>query len=97
MRASIRLLAVPPLHVGQHGGGRPRASSSVPTVGNWAANASASSKVDFPEPFSPTKKVTGLLRSTVPRDRITGTVKGNRPRSDARVDLGAKLSKCGMT
>lgn len=61
-----------------------------------AARASASSRVDCPEPFSPTKKVTGLLRSTVPRDRITGTVNGNRPRSEALVDFGARLSRCGM-
>ena len=30
-----------------------------------AAQASASSRVDLPEPFSPTKKVTGALNSSV--------------------------------
>lgn len=43
--------------------------------------ARASSNVDFPDPFSPTKKVTGALNSSRLRSVKQGRLKGNRPDS----------------
>src|SRR5271167_4051268 len=39
--------------------------------------ASPSSRVDLPEPFSPTRKVTGALNSSRSSQRNTGTDQGN--------------------
>jgi hypothetical protein len=50
---------------------------SLPTVMDPTAQAIASSRVDFPHPFSPTKKVTGDENSRVDKLWITGTVNGN--------------------
>jgi hypothetical protein len=44
----------------------------------------ASSKVDFPDPFSPTKSVTGTSTSSTGNDRTAGTSNGNEAAS-ARV------------
>ncbi len=51
---------------------------SVPTVIEPTAQASASSRVDLPQPFSPTKKVTWAVNSSRSSDWMTGTVKGKR-------------------
>ena len=56
------------------------AASAEPTVGSPAAAAIPSSRVDFPEPFSPTKKVTDES-GVVVMVRIAGTPKGNEPSS----------------
>jgi len=50
-----------------------------PSGFNPNAAAVPSSKVDLPEPFSPTKNVTGVVKASVVRWRIAGTEKGNSP------------------
>src|SRR5712691_7187893 len=51
-------------------------TSALPTVESRAAAAIPSSKVDFPDPFSPTKNVTGRSSASPASVRIAGTVKG---------------------
>jgi len=53
-----------------------RSVLSLPTAGNLAAIAIPSSSVDFPDPFSPTRKVTDSPSSRVSKLRITGTLNG---------------------
>lgn len=50
--------------------------SSPPTAIEPLVTAMASSRVDLPLPFSPTKNVTGDSRVTSPSCRTTGKVKG---------------------
>jgi len=48
-----------------------------PGAGAAGASASASSSVDLPEPFLPTRNVTGDSNAIVGKVRIAGTAKGN--------------------
>jgi hypothetical protein len=52
------------------------ASWPPPIAGSSAAVAIPSSNVDFPDPFSPTKNVTGTFTSSCGRLQICGTEKG---------------------
>jgi hypothetical protein len=49
---------------------------SLPTVMDSTAQANVSNTVDLPEPFSPTKKLTGVVNRISLRERTTGTVNG---------------------
>ena len=51
---------------------------SLPTVMDSMAHANVSRIVDLPEPFSPTKKVTGDLKSIPLSDRTISNVNGKR-------------------
>ncbi len=51
-------------------------ASRLPAVTERAAMASASSSVDLPEPFSPTRSVTGVSNRSSPRLRIAGMSNG---------------------
>src|SRR5215208_4217034 len=64
---------------------------SLPTTGRPAAAAIASSSVDFPEPFSPTKNVTRAEQSRRSSVATAGTEKGNS--SPASDDFGATLAR----
>ena len=44
--------------------------------GSFALRAIASSKVDFPDPFSPTKKVTGVVTFRAENEVGAGTENG---------------------
>src|SRR5437763_2885507 len=61
-----------------------RGTSALPIAGRRAAVAMPSSSVDFPEPFSPTKKVTGRSKASASSVRMAGTVKGNVSSAPAR-------------
>src|SRR4051794_16432976 len=65
----------------------PRVSSSatptVPIVGSPAAAAIPSRIVDFPDPFSPTRKVTAAFTESVSSSRTIGTLNGKRSASSA--------------
>src|SRR5262245_32997245 len=50
---------------------------SLPTVIDSTAQAMASNTVDFPEPFSPTKNVTGDVNSKSRNDWTTSRSNGN--------------------
>ena len=72
------------------------ARPAAPTDGSDAAIAIASSSVDLPEPFSPTKQVTGASRSSVPSAAIVGTVNGNCARVlDQSGCVCVTLRSCG--
>src|SRR5438132_3463720 len=59
----------------------------VPPSGlNPAATASASTSVDFPEPFSPTRKVARGLSTSVPRRPTAGMQNGYSSEAPARTD-----------
>src|SRR5512138_3038932 len=58
---------------------------SLPTVMESTAHAIASSTVDFPEPFSPTKKVTGDANWISRNERMTS-------RSNGKVSLSCELN-----
>jgi len=45
-------------------------------AGHFIPQAMASSRVDLPDPFSPTKIVTGASKASVDRACMQGTVKG---------------------
>src|SRR6185503_7632414 len=50
---------------------------SPPTVIDSTAQAIASNTVDLPEPFSPTRNVTGALNSNALKDRTISKLNGN--------------------
>src|SRR5580698_6019152 len=52
----------------------PAATASMPA-------ARPSSSVDLPQPFSPTRKVTGAVNSSSPRSRTSGSDQGNVAKS----------------
>ena len=52
---------------------------SVPTVMDPTAQAMDSISVDFPLPFSPTKKLTDLFKNKGVQRDTTGRLKGNLP------------------
>src|ERR1700722_1851028 len=52
----------------------PAANASIPA-------AIPSSSVDLPQPFSPTRNVTGVVNANASRSRTSGSVQGKRPRS----------------
>jgi hypothetical protein len=54
-----------------------------------AAIASASRRVDFPEPFSPTKIVIGRSRTSSRSSAIAGTLHGKPARSGSFADASA--------
>jgi len=54
-----------------------RCKSSLPIATESTAQASASRNVDLPDPFSPTKNVTGVVKSSFSIARTTGRLKGN--------------------
>jgi hypothetical protein len=53
------------------------AISEAPSEGSSAAAAMASSSVDLPDPFSPTKSVTGTFTSSLGSVAIAFTQNGN--------------------
>ncbi len=53
-----------------------RWASTLPTVMERVAMANASINVDLPDPFSPTKKVTGVVNSIPVSPAMAGTEKG---------------------
>ena len=53
----------------------------------------ASSSVDFPQPFSPTKNVTGEENSTVSSDFMMGTLNGYALGCDPNLLIETDLSK----
>src|SRR5881394_139566 len=61
-----------------------RGRSALPIAGSLAAAAMPSRRVDLPEPFSPTKKVTGRWSDRESSVRIAGTVKGKALSSPPR-------------
>jgi hypothetical protein len=58
--------------------------------------AIASSRVDFPDPFSPTRKVTGCSKWISGSVRIAGTLKGNAWASRGKEDLSWTDRRWGM-
>ncbi|PYP59076.1 MAG: hypothetical protein DMD44_05700 [Gemmatimonadetes bacterium] len=73
-----------------------RPISAAPTVGRLAAAASPSSRVDFPEPFSPTKNVTRADKSSGGRVRMAGMEKGKSASAAARARFKPTRSSCGF-
>ena len=61
--------------------------------GNFVFKAKASSNVDLPEPFSPTKKVTGWVNSIDSSARNAGTVKGYFSRPVVFSETAARCKK----
>ena len=74
LRFQTSLSAAPSAHWAPSVASAP--SSAEPTAGSLAAAAIPSSRVDFPEPFSPTKKVTAVSNESDFRCRMAGTENG---------------------